>query len=312
METILNYGLSATQTQLQSQLFYKDTGDISAADYVRASNRGLLSRGAHTEASRVVEMEGPVYIDIAQQNRFILNGIQINYKFWPSSNAFRIMSPAKNANFKVELQEAVLKVCMVDLAPELILGHAETLKTGPAMYFYENTVMKSYSIPRGQYECNIEDMYNGNVPIRLVVGLVSSKGFMGNYEKNPFNFAHYSCSFMGLYVNGVSKPAEPFTPNYVKRSYLSAYLSTFGDEYQKDFGNVITRDDYGKGYALYVFDLCRSTCDWSKGKSEKGHTRLNMKFTAPLEEPVTVILMGKFPGLVHVDLARNVNIVSDT
>ena len=309
LETLLNYGWGAKDTQIDSQIYRKDTGSSDQADPAEGSNMGLLTRSTLTEGSKFVDIEGPVHVDICQQNRYILNGVQVNFKLWPSSNQFKLMSSNPTADYKLDIQEAVLKVCMIELSPDVLIAHAETLKHGPAKYFYDRTDVRSYAIAKGQYSCCLEDVYQGEVPNQVIIGFVASDAFMGTYRKSPFRFQTYNCNFIGFYVDGKSLPTEPLTPNYKTGNYLSAFMTLFGDKYQRDFGNDITRRDYVHGYCLYVFDICQNACERFTSRTMKGHTRLEVKFAQPLPEAVTLIAYANFPGLMEIDETRNVNIM---
>lgn len=307
IETLLNYGYDAKISKLQSQLYYKDEIDPSNPDPINGSNDGLLLRSAFTDQSKIVDLEGPVYMDICQQNRYILNGVQVNLKFWPSTNQFKLMSPRTSSDYKIEIKEAILKMCMIEVAPEVVVAHAETLQHGPAKYFYPRSDVKSFAIARGQYSTCLEDIYHGEVPNQVVIGFVSSEAFMGNYTKNPLYFQTYNCNFIGFYVDGKSMPAEPLTPNYGAQNYLSAYMTLFGDN--SNFGNYISRDEYLKGYCLYMFDICQNNCDKFVQNVRRGHTRLEVKFSEALPEAVTMIIFAKFPGMLEIDQTRNVKIM---
>ena len=137
LDTILGYGTDAKRSQLGSQLYYKDKGDPSSADPISGTNTGLILRSNFTEESKTVDMEVPIYNDMCQQNRYILNGVQIGFKFWPSSTEFKLMSSNPSADYKVEIVDAVLKICMKEVAPEIILAHTATLRNGPALCFYD-------------------------------------------------------------------------------------------------------------------------------------------------------------------------------
>ena len=115
IDTLLNYGMNAKETQLQSQLYYKDNELANGTDNdpLDGRNMGLYTRTEMTNQSAIVDLEGPVYNDICMQSRYILNGVQVGFKFWPSSNQFKLMSLSKSDDFKVEIKEADLKVCMI-------------------------------------------------------------------------------------------------------------------------------------------------------------------------------------------------------
>ena len=124
-EVLLNYGQTAKESKLQTQLYTKEEGGLDNNNPVSGTNAGLLLRSQYTEESKVVDMEGPIYIDICQQNRYIPNGVQINFKFWPSSNAFRLMSSNTKADYKLDIKEAVLKVYTIELSKVVADAHLE-------------------------------------------------------------------------------------------------------------------------------------------------------------------------------------------
>ena len=309
-EVLLNYGQTAKESKLQTQLYTKEEGGLDNNNPVSGTNAGLLLRSQYTEESKVVDMEGPIYIDICQQNRYIPNGVQINFKFWPSSNAFRLMSSNTKADYKLDIKEAVLKVYTIELSKVVADAHLEQMKKMPASYFFDHTEMKTFAIAKGQYGCSLEDMFQGMVPNELIVGMVKSSAYMGAYGENPYFFDHHNLSFIAYYVEGRSTPHAPLTPNFKNKNYVPAYMTLFSDTYHADGGNFISRDNYAKGYALYKFETCQNHCKEYAKDVRRGHSRLELKFSEPLAEPVTMIILARFPGQLEIDGARNIRVVS--
>ena len=197
IDTILNNSTDVMSNQLTSQLFIKD----DARFFDLRVNQGYRLRKAFTAEGKEVEMEGPLYLDICQQERPILNGVDINLKFWPNKPTFVIAS--QNGNYYFRISDAVLNVCMVEVSPAVLVGHAAALKESPALYPYQQSDFKAFSIPNGQYEHSIDNIFQGDIPSDLVIGLVSSKAYQGAYDKNPFNFHNFDCSYCGFFINGV-------------------------------------------------------------------------------------------------------------
>lgn len=114
---------------LQSQLFYLDSaGFHDNLDYSRGGNLGLYQRARHTEKGKLVDLEGNVCMDICQQERYLLNGVQVNFKFWPSRDSFCLLSPNADQSYRIEVSDAVLKVCYVKLNPTVLLAHNDALQ----------------------------------------------------------------------------------------------------------------------------------------------------------------------------------------
>ena len=309
IDTILNYGTQAGETKLSSQLFAKDAGDLDDSNPITGTNSGLLLRQDKTEGSKYVDLQGPIYIDICQQDRYILNGVSINFKFWPSDIKFKLMSSNPKPEYKIDIQSAVLQVCMLELNPSVMVGHAEALKHQPARYYFEKSNIKTYAIATGQYSFTIEDLYQGNIPTKVVIGFVKSSSLAGSFSENPFNFQTLNLNFLSYYVNGQSYPAAPLCPNYKNDNYITSYLTLFNGDYSENAGPNISWSEYKKGYCLYVIDLCKNQCENFIENKVKGHSRIEIKFSEALTQSTTVIIYAKFPAVLEINESRTINVI---
>ena len=309
LNTILYFSEDAKESQLQSQLYYKDTaGFMNSSNPTAGGNFGLTQRWTWTKDGKCVDMEGPVHVPIMQQNRLLLNGVQFNMKLYPSSDAFCLM--AEEDKYMVDIVDTKLKVCFVKVNDNIILSHDEVLRTTPALYPFTSSSIKSYSIPKGTLTWSVDNVFLNDIPDKVIVALTSAEGFSGHLKKNPFNFQHMNVRLIGFDVNGQSQPSVPFMPNYPELNYIEPYLSVFHGtgRFQKDTGNYISKEEYPFGYCIYAFDLNCTHTDYFTNPSRKGHTRLNIQFDRELSETVTAIVYGQFPALMKIDHARNVYI----
>ena len=80
---LLNYDKEAAESQLGCGLFCKDTAgqmeemDISADPVL---NTGLGTRSKWTKASKTVELQGRIHSDLFNQEKLILNGVDLTVK----------------------------------------------------------------------------------------------------------------------------------------------------------------------------------------------------------------------------------------
>jgi hypothetical protein len=65
----------------------------------------------------------------------------------------------------------------------------------------------------------------------------------------------------------------------------------------------VTREEYKKGFCLYVLDIDPY---YSFNTKRKGHCRLELKFATPLPESVTLIMYATFPEILSITAARGV------
>ena len=298
IDTILKTNENVQKGELTSQLFYKDVGP-DTDDAKTGPNSGLFNRSLATKGGKVVDLEGSLLIDVFQQPKLLLNGVSIGIKLWPSLDSFRLITDTIKADLKVQIVDASFRLCVQRIDGGLMMAHEKMIKMEPAIYPYLKSDIKTTSIASGQYSFSVDDVFQGLVPCKLIVGLVSSAAYMGDYRKNTFSFRDYDCSSMGFYVDGQSYPSQPLRPNYEANQYIDSYrtLTTF----RKDVN--INRYDYTEGYCLYVLEVDPY---YSFNIKRKGHCRLEMKFAKPLPESVTLILYATFPDILHIDASRSV------
>jgi hypothetical protein len=291
--------------ELINQMFVKDDGgvDMDISD-PNSLNQGLFDRYVYTQSGNVVDLIGGLKLDFCQQDRLLLNGVPVNLKLWPSNDTFKLMAKDKSKNYKLKIMDASLKVAIVRVNPGVLIGHANALKEGSALYPYTRSVLKNFAIPAGQFSFTTDDLFQGEVPGRLILGLISSTAMHGDYTKNPFNFKNFGCNYVGFYVNGQSMPNHPLQPNYKDDQFMEAF-HTLNKE-KKNRIIKINRREYKDGYCLYVIDP-RGVYDESR-ILQRGHTRLELKFTSALPETCTVVVYGKFPALLQIDQSRNVTL----
>lgn len=307
LDAILKKDLSNQSSALESEGYFKDSANgIDDADAMQGRNTGLFYRYQLTKDGQIVEFMGGLSLDLMDdtQRRLLINGIQLGIKLWPNKKEFCLLSTDENADYKVHIVDAKLKLKHIKLTPGAFIGHQEAISKSDALYPFYRSDLKTFNIPAGQYSFSADDLYLGAVPSHLIVTLQTSEGFNGSYKKNPFNFQSFDCGYIGFFVNGQSTPSSPLTPNFSSKNYLESYFSLCSNSKVVN----VSREDYPKGYCIYVFNL--ESCDKEDmfPLLRKGHTRIELKFNTPLTETVTLLLYAKFPSCLSIDAARNVNI----
>lgn len=311
LETLCSYGGDAKSSQLSSLLFAKDTpGQMDTATLVAGGNQGLRTRQTETAVSHKVNMMGRLHADIFMQERFLPNGVDLKLRLIPSKNAFNLMSSVANPSFRTVLEEVSLYVRKVKLSPSTVLAHAKAVEKSRMKLPLRRVVCKSVTVPAGSFQANLDNLFLGQLPNRIIVGCVAADAFNGSYTANPFNFQHFGLNFLALHVNGEQVPAKPLQPNFEDRQYVRSYLSLFSGTgmLHQDVGNGISYNDYPQGYTLYAFDL---TPDLGEEEAHfnvvrEGNLRAELHFAAALTASINVVIYAEFDNVVEIDKARNV------
>ena len=284
IDVLLHYGFDLKEGELQSELYYKDSGNMDAVP--PGNNPGLMERVKYTQNSTEVTLEGPVYTDMFQQDRLIINGVKIVTKFHPISKKFSLMT-GDNHEYKVQAQ-------------------TEALSTSPALYPYWKSNFKTISIPSGITTVTSYDIFHGSVPSKLIVAMVKTSAFQGDYKLNPFNFINADVTSINISVDGQTVPSQPLRPDFSTGDYTTSFLSMFFNNYpHHGGGNWISGTEYANGYSFFCFDIQGEASEDIFGKIRKGFTKLEMSFGTPTSN-LMILLYSLFPGQIKIDKARNV------
>ena len=205
IDILFTRGESLKTTKLEAELFAKDTGTL---DGVPPSNQGsLMERTKYFNGSNVVQLEGPLRIDAAHQDKLLLNGVPITFRFSPSPDKLVLMHKA-DTPYKMNILDARLKICTLKVNPVMLLAHDQALEESDVVYAYWKSHVKSLTIPSGVSSFLAEDVFNGERPGRLIIGFINNKGYAGSPVMNPNGI-----SKLDFTVNSTSVPHVPFRPD---------------------------------------------------------------------------------------------------
>ena len=136
-------------------------------------------------------MVGCLHSDMFFQEKYLPSDIGLRLRLVRSKNAFCLMSDAAATGFKIKLHDVKLLVRKVKLSPSVFVAHAKALEIGNAKYPIKRVITKTFTIPRGNLDFSQENVFAGQIPTRLVIGMVDNDSYNGQYDKNPFNFKNY-------------------------------------------------------------------------------------------------------------------------
>ena len=149
IENLLNYSHNCKRIQMSSIGFSSESGNFAQTHpKVTPVNYGLKERSEwFKKVSTItgstdptcVEFMGPLMSDICNQDRYILNGVDIDIKLWPNRDEFCLITHPSGTTAKLVIEEVKLLVCKVKLSPVTVLSHAAILREHNALYPYQKT-----------------------------------------------------------------------------------------------------------------------------------------------------------------------------
>lgn len=313
LETLLNYGKDAKDTQLQSALFFKDVAgymDEANPRAENAHNRGLVDRHHFFRLGRIVPLLGRLHCDIFFQERFLPSGINIKIRLVRNKDSFCLMSNTPDSLFKLKIHECKLLMRKVMLSSSVYLSLERALTTANMKYPIRRVVCKTFTVPAQNMNCTQEALFTGQMPVRLVIAAVDNDAFNGAYGKNPFNFKNFNLRHLKVHVDGQAHQVKPLEIDYMSNQFVQAYMSLFsgaGKAYKNE-GNAISRAEFPRGYSVYAFDLSPDINDAGDHFNllREGSLRIDMAFAQPLDNTINVIAYAEFENVLQIDRSKHI------
>ena len=246
IETLLNYDVSAKESQFSSALYYKDTagemdsngslpvekkvnikpvagdGSEGAAEAVfittkGTGNQGFAKRHKFIESGIQFVLSGPIFSDIFMTDRLLLNMMDLKVVLNRSTDGFCLMDTNAKASLispKVHFTDVVLKIRKVKVDQAVSDGVERMLKQTPALYPIRRVECKILTIPENLPNIRQDNIFSGIIPNLFVFGLVDVDAYNGTYGKNPYNFQHFGVTNVSLTANGQEIPFKQLTLKY--------------------------------------------------------------------------------------------------
>lgn len=86
--------------------------------------------------------------------------------------------------------------------PSVLLAHSKRLELSATKYLITRMEVKALTIPRGDQEKALDNIFLGQLPKRVITGLVWNTAFNWDFKANPDIFNHYKTNVSLLYING--------------------------------------------------------------------------------------------------------------
>ena len=180
-KTLLNYGQDAKATQLTSMLFYKDrSGHMDST----TTNTGAYERRKFISGSKCLELEGNLFHDLFEMDRYLLNMVDVKLKLFRNKPSFCLMSNEEGADYQIVIEDIAVKVCKIKVNPSIIVSHQEALKLSNARYFFDKCSIKHITLMKGSTNVVLENVFQDVKPKRIIMGMTSSDAMNGDYKRN--------------------------------------------------------------------------------------------------------------------------------
>ena len=132
-------------------------------------NTGLGTRSEWTETSKTVELQGRIHSDLFNQEKLILNSVDLMVKLHRHKPEFCLLSA-----YKIIIVDAILYVKKTELTPLVFNAINTVLIDKNAQYAITRTTPKVFTVPRGQQSQHIDNAFLGEIPKQIAVCMMDN------------------------------------------------------------------------------------------------------------------------------------------
>jgi hypothetical protein len=291
-------------------------------DYVKTGN-SLVPRYYPSDGTKdcsvgdFFELRGKLCLDISQQGRAMLGGCtyKIELRFNKPEMAFRRESELK-ADIDWEISNLSLLVHRSIVSEGTLTAHTRALQHATAKYPITRHEVQTMTISAGMMDVQLDRIFTGQLPRRVLVGFVKASAFRGSYTDSTFQFDNFNINHLSFNIDGQSYPRSPYMPDFTKRIYMREYytfLQTFNQDTTAPVFSM-SYDDFIDGQTFFCYNFAPDLgdgCGFGGYLSliKSGSLGLHVRFAAPSKEAFVAIIFAEFDNLIQID--KNLQVSTD-
>lgn len=310
IQYLLNNNKDALDTIGVTEGWCKDSGDWDAFDHTKnpaLKTRKELGNDKH-EYSYTMRLCTP----LLQHSEVFLPECNIEIQILKNPNPQFYIMHDPSATMDFIITEAVLHVRKTKTTDQYRLGVEKILSDNiPLEIILGDPRIFTKSLSAGESYLHLDYATFGNLPRRLILGMVDTLAFNGKCDLNPFNFQHFNISKVSLFKNGLPYPTQPVMVDFKKRDFTEGYRHLLAS-LQSDnspFTPDISLKDFENGVTLFSFDMTPDQYGSDEPlnvANRSANIKVSLEFAEPLKKHVTLIVYYDLEMLMTIDSKRNV------
>lgn len=274
------------------------------------------SRFKQVYDGKTLKLIGPLHLDLAQQERLLLNLVDVNLRLNLSDPSFVFQVQEDTTERpKFTLIDATLHVLKKKLFPDCEAGILNALGHETVKYFFTHTRLRHRIIDNGSSTFFFDDVFPGTLPRRFIVGLVPAASFNGDFTQDPFKFTSNDLVEVKAFIDSVQSPVPSLVLDTDNNDFARAYIELFESLYSMHPQTrlSISPADFKSHCCFFGWNLSsENDMDDSDtiGLIRRGHVRLDFRFKKPVEKQLACIIYSHFPQVLQIDSNREVMLES--
>ena len=150
------------------------------------------------------------HLEVFHTDKVLVPGVEIKMKFHFNSPSLFMNGVGKAARLKEEDIKIRFHLCQLRLNESVYMGLAEKRHNKDAVAVYPTvpSEIHTFSMQSTLTRFEIRDLFQNRVPDRMIVAMVDSRAFNGDYTRDPFCFQKFDLTSIKQIVKGEEYPYE--------------------------------------------------------------------------------------------------------
>jgi len=267
-------------------------------------------------SGKTLKLLGPIHYDLGQQERLLLNFVDMNLRFNLADPSFCFTIGGNTTDRpKFSIINATLHVLKKRLFSDCEAGILQALGKQSCKYFFTQTQLRHRVIDSGSSSFFCDNLFPSTLPRRFIIGLLPAKSFNGDYKSDAFSFSHNDLIDVKAFVDSIQTPVPSLELDIDNDEYARAYHLFYEamNSIHPQATLSITPDQFKSNSTFFAWTLStENDLDDSDtiGLIRRGHVRLDFRFSKPTTEQIVVVIYSHFPQIIQIDSTREVMIES--
>ncbi|OXA45206.1 hypothetical protein Fcan01_19798 [Folsomia candida] len=289
---------------------------MDTADTLSTDNVGWQKRQSFFANGIDCEIMGPLteapfqsrYYPTDMQFRLVLKRTESNFHL----DAISTVKPSDPPPYKLAWKSCQLYVKRVLVNPRIMAWHHKMLASNQKFTFPTQICeTRIFTATKGAQTVISEPLFRSTIPRVLVVTLLDPDRFHGDVTKAAFRFDSFTLSSIKACVDGNPIIYQNLEVSSTNKTALVAYNTIFDALDDIECGTDINRENYLKGSFFVVLDMNPIQHINRYLGTREGNVTLELRFSAPLDSSIMVMVLGFFQGQITIDSNRIASLEAD-
>lgn len=304
-ESLLTYSKQVQVTLGVMGGFHKDDKDFNEVTaFDGTHNSGAKARFVKAQFGKSFQLICKIHNDIFNQGKKFPGDVPLKIRFIRNEENFCLMAKEEGSKYKIQIEDAVLHVKRATL-DEVFLAELDSARqSGKMMKYPFKRVELKYSTQAPNKAILQENrlISNGELPKRIIMGLVNAKGWDGSLAHNPFYFQNFGVTDIVLQRGKEVSPFCELTKlDFDTGKYFEAYAAMVyatGRLFSNDAPGI-TPLEFKNGYALYCFDLSKNAPNSNSFElTESGTINVIVTLAEPVEHGIVMVFYNEYDSML--------------